>query len=684
MNAFATLVWKEWRGERRSIVALAVAAAVVPWLGLVVSRSLVGQFGYAKYTYDGSTATIVAQAALLAVALSLGAELVPGESRRGTIALLRRMPCGLLESFAAKIVLLLAMALAIAVIAWLSACVAIGGTGGPWFPRYEATPFLLVGAPSLLLVALIGGWTLAASTWLSRATLALPAAALALALTIAPLRALAVQFPGLLLRPRELQTLAWGATLAAPCIAALSFVFGRRHGGGERRSLAIGLVTTLALSLPAYGWMSARIAEWGRIDPTAETFRFVDLPFDDALSDDGRFAYMTVHHAFGSWDGHDRRVRRAGNWANEGDGPPLPIQIDLASGAWRAVGPAGATVMAPKLDAVALPERYVWIAPFSEMRVESAMANVLLDARTGEERVRVPLVSDRRGHLLAGRPELLEFNRGRQAIYLPDGRVVWAHRGEFVTTNADGSIRVLPDSTVRGGGIQAARGLGYWMWRDRASTQGGHEIYDLARERRYPLPSFDQHPSVRFGRWIVTPPGRKTSSWEKEPFWALYDPDTGITTPAPAAVASDKLFWFDDDGATFGGRCNEQGTVDELFRIDPELGTRERVALPPWLSGSIYRICVAARTRRGIPILRVSWASAGLQPTSHFALWDRARRELAFAGDADTPQMEPIGCPDEETLLAVEEQRKLMRLRFGSATRELVFPRPGTKSEALR
>ena len=152
MTPFAALFWKEWRGERRSIATLAGAAALLPLLGLLGAREFAGRFGLQRYAYDGGTATIVAQAALLAVALSLGAELLPGESRRGSIALLRRLPCGLLRPFLAKFMLLIVAALATALVAWASACAAVRATGGAWFPPLDFGVSLLHGVPDLLLV----------------------------------------------------------------------------------------------------------------------------------------------------------------------------------------------------------------------------------------------------------------------------------------------------------------------------------------------------------------------------------------------------------------------------------------------------------------------------------------------------------------------------------------------------
>ncbi len=615
MTPFASLIWKEWRGERRSIGTLAAAAALLPVLGLWLASRWAHSGGDEAFHYDESTATIVTHMALLAAALTVGAELVPREESGGAIALLRRLPCGLLRAFAAKFSLLVLVAASVALVAWFSACLAIGATGGPWFPRFLVNRSFVVasGLSSLASAVLLGGFALTASTWSRSATLALPIAIAALFLAALPFAAAPDWFPGLLLRADELRWLAWSAAGGAPLVAACSFVLGRRHGGGTCQCLVVGLATSLLLLLPAYGWLVTRIVDWGRIDPYVSSFRFKLRSSHGFLDGTGRFAFAPVQHEV---IGLDDSLAEARDPAHAGNGPVHWLKVDLNDGSWR----------------------------------EAERAELLSrDARNSEW----------------------------DSIRRRDGTLVFLDQRQLVVEAPDGSRRALPDAALDQRGHASV-----WGGAFRFHTGPQHELYDVHRERRYQEVDPDECVRVRPGRWLVwTPTASASDSWRVPGEWQLFDPDRGETAPAPAAVAADRLLWFADDGSALGGQRGEQGRIDELFRIDPELGTRERIALPSWLEGSIEAIHLAERTHAGTPILRFERVPSHGDPSHHFARWDGARRELFFAGDADTPQLAVVGCPDEESLLVIEEQRRLVRLHFGSDAREVVFPNPNPRSE---
>ncbi|MBL8843134.1 MAG: hypothetical protein JNL90_16560 [Planctomycetes bacterium] len=691
MTPFAVLVWKEWRGERRSIATLAGAAALLPVMGLLGAREFAGRFGLQHYAYDGGTATIVAQAALLAVALSLGAELLPGESRRGSIALLRRLPCGLLRPYLAKFALLIAVALATALVAWASACAAVRATGGVWFPPLDFGVSLLRGVSDLLLIAAVGALAFMASAWIGRATLALPVALLAVALALTPFW-LIHDDGRLLASAPTLVPLLWGAALLAPCVGALSFVVGRRRGGGELRSLAFGAGALALIALPVNGWRATRVAEWCSVDPQAESFRITDAIFGHALAANGRYAYLTVHHAFGDLVWSERRATRpedwsyASNWGFPSDGPNHALQIDLADGSWREVGQPGDGVFVPQLGGVAQPTPFIALEPFDSSSDAAAERCVLLDANDGTERSREP--SRSRLRPFTDRPERRELDRIFQTAFLPDGRRAWFHRGEWVTETADGTLRTLPDSSIGGDRIVLASGVGVWMPRagGAASDDETVEIYDLARERRYERSTQAPKVIVRAGPWIVAGDSSQ-SPLQMAPPWKLYDPDRDVATPPPEAVANDTLLWIDDDGAALGGVADGNGRIAQLFRIDPERGTREAIALPAWvdaMGNCFYAMQAVARTRAGTPIVRLLFWTRHGGAIPLCARWDRERRELQFVGDASLSSRPVVGCPDEESLLVIDDERRLVRLRFGSDAREVVFPIPTSEGEASR
>ncbi|MBL8843133.1 MAG: hypothetical protein JNL90_16555 [Planctomycetes bacterium] len=695
MTPFAALVWKEWRGERRSIATLAGAAALLPLLGLLGAREFAGRFGLQRYAYDGGTATIVAQAALLAVALSLGAELLPSESRRGSIALLRRLPCGLLRPFLAKFMLLIVASLATALVAWASACAAVRATGGAWFPPLDFGVSLLRGAPNLLLIVVVGLLAFMASAWIGRATLALPVALLAVALALTPFW-LARDDDPLLASVSTLVPLLWGAALLAPCVGALSFVLGRRRGGGEWRSFAIGGAAVGALALPAGAWRSERAAEWNRVDPPLDSFRVTALRQPGVLAAGGRYVYLTAHHQFG-----DLVIRDAPRWVLDefmqfptcgrySDGPPHVLQVDLADGSWRDVGGPGSLLWLPTRFAPLEAVPYVGIRSCPEAEHDRAGWRALLDANDGREVARAPDVDER--NAIEGRAEWDELARSEHVAYLGGARRVWFEREEWWTTDPDGGSRRLPDS--------AMSRTAHWWWRGSQSrgvmVQGRRdgpeeeevEIYDFARERRFRWSDASANPSVRKGKWIVErwdaspPSGRRRFRWE------LYDPERAVSLPAPAEVADHKLLWIDDEGAAIGGPwgAHDQSLVT-LECFDPESGVRSPIALPARLealAGGVVAFDVVARTRLGAPIVRLVLRGRDGGKVERYARWDARRRELRVAEEASAKELPLVGCPDEESLLVIEQGRRLVRLRFGSDAREVVFPRHDAASGAPR
>ncbi len=695
MTPFASLLWKEWRGERRSIATLAAAAALLPLLGLLGAREFAGRFGLRCYAYDGGTATIVAQAALLAVALSLGAELLPSESRRGSIGLLRRLPCGLLRPFLAKFALLIAVALATALVAWLSACAAVRVTGGPWFPALDFGARLLRGVPSLLLIAVVGLLAFMASAWIGRATLALPVALLAVALALAPFW-LARDDDPLLASVPTLVPLLWGTALLAPCVGALSFVLGRRRGGGELRSLAIGGAAVGALALPAGAWRSERAAEWNRVDPRTDSFRVTALRQPGVLAAGGRYVYLSAHHQFG-----DLVIRDAPRWALDdstrlakwgpcSDGPPYVLQVDVADGSWRDVGGPGSLLWLPIRRAPLEAVPYVGIRSCPEAEHERAGWRTLLDANDGREMARAPDVDER--NAIEERAEWDALRRSADVAYVGGARRVWFDREEWWTTDRDGVPRRLPDSAM------SRTEQRWWLGtqsrgvmvhgRRQGQREEEVEIYDFSRERRFRWSDAAANPSVRKGRWIV-------ERWDASPVsgrprfrWELYDPERVAYLPAPAEVADHELLWIDDEGAAIGGPGGAHGqSLVALDCFDPESGVRSPIALPPRLealAGGIVAFDVVARTRLGAPIVRLVVRERDGGKVERYARWDARRRELRVADEACANELPLVGCPDEESLLVIEEQRRLVRLHFGSDAREVVFPVPTSRVEGSR
>ena len=293
-------LWKEWRDHRVVVFGIALA---VPLL-LLLSRFLVPQ----RFIDDPIFPQAGAWGALAMTVLAFASDLVPGESRRGRLVFLARMPDGLAHAFRAKIVFLVG----VMVLAPL-----YGFVVGAGFAGWPAEGLGIVGGHVLLLVC-AAPWIFAVSCWLPRGALALPATGLALALFALPFYLLHLWFPDY--RPTSGDVVFWAITLGLGAfgVAWISFTRGFRHGGTFLAAGWRGLLASLVLLTPAYAYGSYRVHEWSAVDPGDDEFRIVQV----MTGADDRYLFLNTtmelrggkqraHHAL-IVDTRDGSWRRAG------------------------------------------------------------------------------------------------------------------------------------------------------------------------------------------------------------------------------------------------------------------------------------------------------------------------------------------------------------------------------------
>ncbi len=286
-------LWKEWRDHRAVILGiLALLPPVLFAAMLLIPEGMV------------ALPTAGAAAGLAIAALALGADLVPGEVRRGTILFLRRLPSGLGAVFAAKAVLLVGA---------LALSAALGFGVGNLAQKVAGRPAVALDwtyAPEALAVAL---WIFAVAMWLPRGELAVPATALCLGAFVLPMHLMLQWNPGLKLPAAALDMGRWALVPGALLVAWLSWR-GRRFGGAWGSAWR-GLVVTLLLFTPAWGYVAGRVGDWRYFDlddPACE--------IDAALPGAGwRYAFLNA---------------RCG-------GPNHAVVLDLKTGDWRKAGAPG-------------------------------------------------------------------------------------------------------------------------------------------------------------------------------------------------------------------------------------------------------------------------------------------------------------------------------------------------------
>jgi len=303
MRIFGAFLRKEWLDQRGLVAGLGaflLLAAVI--LGAVLSRDLVR---------GPLFASVGGLAGLGLAAAFLGSDLIPGEKRRGRLEFLTRLPGGLGTIFLAKTTLLLAVLLGFSLFGYLAGGAASALlAGGAWLPGLDVRIVQLWPvAPAIAL------WAFTVSFWLPRGTLALPAAFVLLAVFFLPawlIGRLALGYtPGV----RAVESFYYLLGAGALPVAWLSFRRGRLPG------VLRGLAATFVLFLPAWGYAAQQVYDWNHFDPREEPVLITAA----YLGKGERFLFLD---------------------ATEPGGSNHPLRLDLATGAWAAIGRPGDWLMA--------------------------------------------------------------------------------------------------------------------------------------------------------------------------------------------------------------------------------------------------------------------------------------------------------------------------------------------------
>lgn len=647
MNLLPTLFWKEWRDHRAALIGYCVGVPPLIAWGLSALS--------ATRRVDPMMPAVAAVGGIAIAALTLVGDVFAGEEQRGTIKLLRRLPSGLAKLFLAKLLFLLMATALMGGVAWLATTTAAAALyGAPFAP----TPSLWHEWICVALLFPLIAWIPAAAIWLSRATLALPAAALTLALFAAPIGAAVWLQPWLAPSKGELLVAYVVVTAAGPFIAGVSFVLGRRRSARPFTPAAVGLLATLALFAPAYGWTGWRFAKGLVLEPAAATFR-IATNSAGAVSRDGRFAWINAFHVAGS-----RNVAGITDYDPERDGPLHTVQVDLADGRWRPFGPLGAMVLAPGSLSERRNADVVGLFRDSALRrrdVDERDEALLLDAVTGE-----PLEATARASLLAARGATAgALLREACGLVLPDGRRVWRQDDQLMIDPG----RVLPDSRFHNAPFFWSSGnAGFGV------RVGDRELYDPMREKRFRVAPELAVQFVRPGNWVVYGWDAKSKRGT-----LAYDPESGTTAPLPGSDPNDFVSALLPDGrllvrARLGSGREAEPT---LVLLDPDSGAREELALelPPEALGMVWQ---PTGTDDGALVVTLYGANVvrflRIELPADRSSGERARVEVTAPLELPCESMGVVGA-DGRGVIANEAGRRLVRVRFDGSAPELLFPR---------
>ncbi|MFI5401464.1 MAG: hypothetical protein ACHQ1G_00795 [Planctomycetota bacterium] len=485
MRLLGTYLWKEWRDHRAVLVGMVVA---VPALLVVMGFSL-PRTALDVASQRAGFAALASFACFVLFVVSLAADLVPGEARRGHRWFLERLPGGLGAAFRGKLVLFVAGAAFFATYGYLAAALSCRIVAGDW-------PSLLSPTTVTWILADIALWVFAVSCALPRGALSLPAAG-ALALLLALPVLVCWQFDpwG---RPKH-----WwdGAPLLAlwgfGAIVAARVAF-RRPGflGAGRACLVVGAVCALPY--------------WADAAHDAYLIGVNSRPviMGGFVGEGGRYAFLNR--------GRRDTVDRSG-WSERIDFPP--VIVDLETGAVREMPYVSSWDSILYFESC--PQRYVTLLRWTRSNgaYSTGLDRQVFDARTAEPAQPTP-------------DDLNAAQRATTPRRLPDGRRVWSTGGRLEAGAQDGPGAVLADK---------------WGWGQECGLGFSHGkfLYDPWRQRVYDRGSFGLKGYyglwIRPGRWLV----KKNDSPE------LFDPDTRTLSLAIGLKKMVSPMML-DDGRVFG------------------------------------------------------------------------------------------------------------------------------------
>ncbi len=652
MNLFATLLWKEWRDQRTALLGYCIGVPPLIVGGLAALS--------AARRVDPLLPTMAALGGFAIATLTLFGDLFASEEQRGTIKLLRRLPRGLAQVFLAKLAFLATAAALMSGVAWLATAVAATLFHGAPFPPELRWPAFPRGTEYLVPLA---AWIPVAAIWLARATLALPAAALLLALFAAPIATATWLLPWVGPNDHERTFGLFAATLAGPVVAGISFVRGRRRSSRPFAPACVGLIATLACVAPAYGWTGWRLVRGLAVDPAADSFRLI--PNFGALSPDGTTAWVTAFHS----------GERAGPVPFTGyepteDGPLHALRLELASGRWHQAEPIGGTAFPPgffadqRSTSVVQVLRDAWQLGDPSQSTELFLYDTASGARID------PVFA--RELVEASGPRAGAVLREACSLRLPDGRRVWRQ---------DGALRIDPGRELPGSEFRESRSrllFANFAVAGHGVFLGEGEWYDPSRERRFTGLEERNVRFIRSGRWIV---GASSAGNQG---WFSFDPERDELAPLVGKDELARPVGLAPDGRllTFVQTKGDKRPAG-LALIDPDTLHRETVAIDPAGAGLLLATAVGSTASGALVGTFHDGAGSGTTRYGRLDLVAGAAPRLVVTAALEMPS-DRLGVIGEDELLAIEAERRVVRLRYGSDQREVVFPKPADASEDHR
>ncbi len=167
---------------------------------------------------------------------------------------------------------------------------------------------------------------------------------------------------------------------------------------------------------------------------------------------------------------------------------------------------------------------------------------------------------------------------------------------------------------------------------------------------------------IRPGSWLVPRGLHRPREYE------LFDPDTRASTPATGWNAKDFL------GPVLGDGRFLVVDSDGICIYTPETGARDRLTVRGELPGPVKYVWASPWTNAPLSRFQPQFLSLDGHEFETLARLDVEHNEIVTA-HAARGRVRLVAYEDANTVLALEDQRTIVRLRFGTTDREVVFPR---------
>jgi hypothetical protein len=646
MRTVLTHLWKEWREQRWILLAIAAAIPLLTAGGGWALR--LGPLDWGRLApahLAGSTALVV---------LALSTELFAAEGRRDGFAFLRRTPGALRVAWGTKTSLyLLACA---AVFLWAALVLFQVAT---WFGGSAARDEVLLAFADPLVAGLTGMvvgtglWILMASTWISRGAAAAGAALLLLAMLGAPVYLALRAQPAFLPSATTVRWVAVGLVALALAASAYGFLRGMRFARHPWSAAWRGLALVLVVAAPAYAYGAQSFHRWLDLWPQQH-----DVHVESVwVSHEGRNAYMNVYRP-----GDSRRQKQGA--------VTRPFRIDLASGEAFPMGPLGSHAEVP-YD--------VWASSGVIVR-RGTVGLVQTRARVDEEkRSSLTWWDAVRGVALktlpsdVRTPDVIELERTEMRRVtpnqLPDGRPVWILARSMEHDGLDGRVVSVPLPQGLGTNFPMNGGwYGYAAGGNRFVTADaeGRPVVAPRNTKDWEGSGVFLDPDTFVGRRLRTATRRDPQAWH------LVTASTGEAVPAAGLTLEDTPLAALSGNRLLVHRRDSRAGTGEFWVVDPSDGGTSRVPTPPGAPERPGVVFVGTRTPGGALVIGLNDRG-----THGHVLGDPVTGALRAwtPGPANGGGGHVIACIDEETAIFLSDLRRLVRVRWGSAEREVLFPR---------